>query len=285
MAKPRSELTLTTPIKCIALDLDRTTLSSDGHVAKETREAILSAIAKGIHVVVASGRSFYSLPKEVLEIPGIEYAITSNGASIYHVPSEKKIHGFYLSKEAASKILAISTTPAITYEGFIDGVPYANQAYVEDPVSFGATPHAISYIQSTRKKVADIHAFLSQHSSELDCIDIITKSEKQKEELSQLIKQTIPDVYVTSSVKQLLELSNINAGKHSGMKYIANLLGLERAQLAAFGDADNDVDLLSYVGIGFAMENGTEACKLAADYITDSNDCLGVAKAIWQMIS
>ena len=70
-------------IRCIALDLDRTTLNSEGHLSERNRRAIERAISSGIQIAVASGRSLDSLPGEVLEIPGIRYAITSNGAAVY----------------------------------------------------------------------------------------------------------------------------------------------------------------------------------------------------------
>ncbi|MEF2811530.1 MAG: HAD hydrolase family protein [Oscillospiraceae bacterium] len=66
-------------IRLIALDLDDTTLCSDGNLADKTREAIEAAISSGIEVVIASGRAFNSLPRAVAEICGIRYAITSNG--------------------------------------------------------------------------------------------------------------------------------------------------------------------------------------------------------------
>ena len=49
-------------IQCIALDLDRTTLNSQGRLSAGNRQAIEAAIAQGIHVVIASGRALASLP-------------------------------------------------------------------------------------------------------------------------------------------------------------------------------------------------------------------------------
>ena len=69
-------------IKCIALDLDRTTLNAQGKLSKANEEAIRKAVAKGIHVCIASGRAFDTLPQDVVSIPGIEYAITG-GENIY----------------------------------------------------------------------------------------------------------------------------------------------------------------------------------------------------------
>ena len=62
-------------IKCIALDLDGTTLDKDGKLPEENRKEIEEAIAQGIEIVIASGRAYDTLPKEVLDIQGIGWAI------------------------------------------------------------------------------------------------------------------------------------------------------------------------------------------------------------------
>ena len=72
-------------IECVALDLDRTTLNVRGELSAVNRRAIEQAVEAGIHVVIASGRAYSTLPKEVTEIEGIEYAVTSNGASVYRI--------------------------------------------------------------------------------------------------------------------------------------------------------------------------------------------------------
>lgn len=76
-------------IRLIALDLDDTTLCSDGSLADKTREAIEAAISSGVEVVIASGRAFNSLPRAVAEIGGIRYAITSNGAAVTKNPGRR----------------------------------------------------------------------------------------------------------------------------------------------------------------------------------------------------
>ena len=81
-------------IKCIALDLDRTTLNASGRLSDGNYNALCHAIENGVHIVIASGRSFDTLPKDVLAVPGIEYAITSNGAAIYHIPTSTCLHEY-----------------------------------------------------------------------------------------------------------------------------------------------------------------------------------------------
>ena len=53
----------------------------------------------------------------------------------------------------------------------------------------------------------------------------------------------------------------------------------------AFGDADNDISMLTSVKYGMAMGNGTENCRKAAPYVTDTNEKDGVAKGILRFLS
>lgn len=274
-------------IKFIALDLDRTTLDSQGRLSEINRRAIERAVAAGIHVVAASGRALASLPAEIVDIPGVQYAITSNGAAVYDISENRCLRQFKMTPQSVEEILQ-HTQPEggckedmeISYEAFIDGRAFAEQRYVEDPVRFGATSHAVAYIQSTRTPIKDMREFISEHKSELDCIDIVVKSENMKERLWKSLRKNIADVYITSSVRQLLEISHRDAGKESGAAFLLEYLGLNREELAAFGDGDNDAELLRYAGIGFAVANASSGCRSAADRIVASNDENGVAQGI-----
>lgn len=282
-------------IKCIALDLDRTTLDSQGHLSEENRTAIGRAASAGIHVVVASGRSLDSLPAEITEIPGVRYAITSNGAAVYDLCERKCLRQFKMTPESVEDILRHTEQgrmkieyleeTEISYEAFIDGRAFAESRYVADPVRFGAMPQAISYIQSTRRPIEDMRTFIREHKSELDCIDLVVKSEEMKNKLWKNLRENVRDVYITSSVKQLLEISHRDAGKESGAKFLLEYLGLTREELAAFGDGDNDSGLLKYAGIGFAVANASPECREAADEIVASNDEYGVAQGINKILA
>ena len=69
-------------IKIIGLDLDGTTLNNKNEITPRTLKAFKAAMDKGIHVVVSTGRCFHSLPTALEHAPGLEYAVTSNGAEI-----------------------------------------------------------------------------------------------------------------------------------------------------------------------------------------------------------
>ena len=267
-------------IKCIALALDRTTLNAQGKLSKANEEAIRKAVAKGIHVCIASGRAFDTLPQDVGSIPGIEYAITSNGAAVYRIQDKQCLRYYVLTEQSVKKILELTKDFPVTYEGFIRGTAYAAKEYIEDPVKFGATEHAVAYVQSTRHLQDDIVSFLKQHDDELDSMDIVVKDEAQKQKVIEVLKAEVEDIYITSSISQLVEISYKDAGKRSGVKFITEYLGLNPKQVAAFGDADNDIDMLEYAGCGNAMENASNGLLAVADVVTLHHDRDGVAYAL-----
>ena len=90
---------------------------------------------------------------------------------------------------------------------------------------------------------------------------------------------------VTDAVRQAqAEISTpvpeVAGGKAAGMRRFLTRFGLSRLECMAFGDAENDLDMLAYAGIGVAMGNASEAVKHAADYVTASVDEKGIEQAL-----
>lgn len=227
-------------IKMIALDLDRTTLNRNGRLSDENRKVLTELLNRGIHVVPASGRSLTSFPPEILTLPGLKYVITSNGAAVYRLPElENRKSGedsvknptetpvclqkFLLDPLTVRRVMELTATEDVTYEAFVDGQAYADPAYIADPTAFGAVKEATAYIQSTRVPVADIREFIREHEDRLDSVDVIVGDRKKKEELMQLLREQCPGIYLTTSVEQLIEISDIRAGKHSAVKFLQEL--------------------------------------------------------------
>lgn len=272
-------------IRCIALDLDRTTLDARSRLSDGNRQALEYAISRGVHVVIASGRSFDTLPEDVMAVPGLEYAVTSNGAAVWHIPSRTCIQRHLLPEVAVRAVLELTEARQVTYEGFIDGVAYGDAEYVRDPERFGAVPQGVAYVKATRRLMEDIRGFLLEHVCELESMDVVVPGEPERQEMTRRIAENVPGIYITSSAPQLVELSNEKAGKHTGVAFVAERLGLTRMQVAAFGDGDNDADLLTYAGCGIAVANASPACRAAADRVTLHHDADGVAHGIYRILN
>lgn len=92
------------------------------------------------------------------------------------------------------------------------------------------------------------------------------------------------DYVVTSNgaaVSYRLEISHKNSGKSIGLRYVLDKLGITPEETIAFGDGDNDAEMLAMAGIGVAMENATENCKAAADIICGCCENDGVARFLY----
>lgn len=273
----------TEAIRCVALDLDGTTLNSQGKLSERTRQAIRAALERRIHVIVASGRPVSSLPEEVVGIPGIRYAVTSNGAAVRDLETGEILREYKLTPKAAEEILKLTEGMDVAYETFIAGIPYAQASYVADPVRYGAAATAVSYVRRTRKPVEDIRGFIRRHKEELDSIDVVIR--EGKEVLWKKLETQVEDIYVTSSVPQLLEISYKEAGKASGVRFLLDHLKIAREHLAAFGDGDNASGMLRLAGVGVAVANAVPGCLAAADRITGSNDEDGVAAELERILA
>mgnify|MGYP004601127349 CR=1 FL=1 len=268
-------------IKCIAFDLDHTVINSDGRMSDATRTAIKQAITEGIEIVPVSGRAFATFPEDICQIEGISYAVTSNGAAIYNKKTGERIHGVAIDPADLHSILdafdSYFQNGQIAYEAFVDGVAYGDSNYVKNPNAFGVPLGNVAYVQSTRKPIDDIITFMTEHEADLDSLDIVAADPVLYQKIEDRIPLITKAVYTTSAVSYRLEISHKNSGKATGLAYVLNLLDIAPKETVAFGDGDNDADMLDFAGLGVAMENATENCKNAADTVCDRCENDGVA--------
>ncbi len=270
---------------CIALDLDGTTLNNEGQLSDKNKEAIAYAISRGVHIIIASGRAYNTLPKQILELPGIEYAVTSNGAAVCHVPEGEVLQGLKIKEEVVHRILEMTREYEIVYEAFVDGHAYADRRYVQDPLRYGASEEAVEYVKRTRQFVEDMPAFIKEHGASLDSMDIVVKNSEMRQEIYEVLEEVKEEIYVTSSVPQLVEISDKYSGKAAGLRYLKEHLGISKDYMAAIGNADNDRDMIAYAKYGYAVANASSGCKEAADVILKSNDQDGVAEGIYDFLA
>lgn len=161
-------------------------------------------------------------------------------------------------------------------ECFIDGQAYCDARYMRDPLRFGCSPAYVEYVKTTRLPVGDMPGFMSENAGRLDSVDILCASVFHRAELWEAALR-LKNAYITSSSPRLIEIAAAEAGKGASLRRLCELLSVPAQCVAAFGNGDNDADMLSFAGLGVAMENATEACIAASDAVCASNDEHGVA--------
>lgn len=267
-------------VKCIALDLDGTTLINDRSTTDKNIQAITRVANKGVHIVVASGRCFYSLPDFLKQLGCIEYAITSNGAAVYDYINNDCIMKSTLPYSAVEKIFELTKNINVTYEAFIDGKGFAPAEYIADPAAFGVAQGYVDYIRKTRASTDDFKGLLYNNKHNIDSFDVIFSDKTLFKTSLEILKNVVSGVYFTSSGSDRIEISSEKAGKHNGLKYVLERIGISPDETAAFGDADNDIDMLTYVKYGFAVANASESCLKSAPIVVAKNTQSGVAMGI-----
>lgn len=270
-------------IKLIASDLDGTLLTDHKELSEETKKAMDFAIRKGIVFVPATGRSFASVPSMLREYPGIEYIIASNGGAVYSTRENKRVYQCLMDVKSVEAVLALPRPKSVIVEAFVDGIPYSEPRYLKNPKAFGANDIGSAYVRKTRRVVEDMDAFVRAHKHEMDEMSFVCAVPEEREFFYQGLR-TIPQIFITSSMDHLLEIGHVDAGKGKTLARLLQLLGISPEEAMAFGDADNDCDMLTAVKYGIAMKNASETCKKAAYAVTDSNEKDGVAKAIWKFV-
>lgn len=89
---------------------------------------------------------------------------------------------------------------------------------------------------------------------------------------------------LVGSLQYNIEINAVGVNKGTGLVNLGKMLGIRREEIMACGDGDNDIAMLKEVGFGVAMANAEEKVKAVADYITESNNDEGAAKAIEKFV-
>lgn len=101
---------------------------------------------------------------------------------------------------------------------------------------------------------------------------------------AEMEQQGITATVVRGSPPFFVEILNERVCKGAGLRRLCERLGVDLANVVAFGDGDNDIEMIQEVGLGIAMKNARPTCKAVADRVTDlDNDNDGVAACIGKL--
>ena len=274
-------------IEMVAFDLDDTALDGNGRLSDKTREAFIQAAEAGVEPVIASGRSFYSLPDELLEVPGIRYAICSNGANLFDVNEKKCLRSFSLKPHSVDQIVKLADEygDRLYLDAFTEGVPHSDRRLLDTLLNNEhISEHRKLYLRKTRRPEDDIRGFIQENKNSLDCMNYNVFDSALFDELFDRLGKEVDDIYYTSSIPQLIEISYKECGKGKGLLRMCEYLGIDIKHVAAFGNADNDADMIELAGLGCAVSNSSQVALDAADEIIGPNTEDSVAEKIFEII-
>ena len=282
------------PVRLAALDLDGTLLNHEGQVTPRTRAALQAASDRGVVIVPTTGRPLGNLPPVVAQLPGVRYAITSNGAAVWDLGSDPlgAVYSRYANAaerqtreptcllrrlmpvETAREVFGIFMEYAGGMSVFSDGYSIKEQSGVD----FMAARMARMCSTETRQPndgrflvVRDLNEWMSRHAAEVEKQCLFFADPAQVPQALARFR-VIPGIEVVQGAPENIEVTAAGVDKGEALLALADHLGIPHEQTLAVGDSENDRAMLEKAGIAAVMANGMPHIKALADLITEA-DC------------
>lgn len=272
----------------ICCDLDGTLLNKDCVIPEYTRKVIKALSKKGHEFCICTARprrssyNYYAALK--LDTPLVNY----NGARI-HNPSDKDFEqlNFRINTEIVYKIFSNSKVQKMiknvlleTPDGsfFLKDIEkkYSREDLIKSLAKFNVyTTDDISYVSD------DFTKLRSGVWSILVALEDMSKAVEFSELVRSLCSSVVVRSWTEEHVGVVIEINSVFPSKGMALRFLSSYYDIPLERCYAFGDNENDVEMLIATKNGYAMKNGNEFAKRAANNITQYiNDDQGVAREL-----
>jgi Cof subfamily protein (haloacid dehalogenase superfamily) len=262
------------PIRLIAVDIDNTLLTADRIPHPESVAAIHRAIARGVTVLLASGRIGSSV-KTIAESIGMigHPRICCNGADVVSFRDEAVKH-WSLEAESVAQV-----------------VDYASQSGLHLNLY---TQSEVLFITETqwgdvyRQRVGSLEPSNTNLASAIDCPILkalmLDEPEAIANHRKNLEVRLGGSARLTESEPEYLEVLPVGVSKGLALQTLCQHLGISQDETAAIGDYLNDLEMVQWAGVGAAVGNAHPTLREHADRVVSSNDNGGVGEFIDSLV-
>jgi Cof subfamily protein (haloacid dehalogenase superfamily) len=258
-------------IKIIFSDIDGTLLPFTGKDLRPTARLIRELLEAGILFVPCTGRGTGNIPKEILQVPGLRYAVTANGALVTDLTNGQVLWKRMVSRELAGKL----TRFLRKYDGnaylYRHGEHHLDVALGEKPFDT-SNKSLVAWRDSVVK--CDFLKLLEEAESEwIDKMGFASIDPHQFERILQDVprEEFFDELLITTSGDWNIEINAAGASKGDAALWLAKELGFGPEDMLCAGDNMNDLSMLLAGGISVAPENALPAVKEAATVVVP--DC------------
>ena len=267
-------------IKLVAIDMDGTLLNSKKELLEETKQYFKNFHNKNTEtlLVLCTGRPETGIRPYLKDLGYLEenhYIISQNGANIYESQTGKRLMDAFVDSAAIQKWIELGKKHGISVMGA--GVDYY-YSFDEDPTEW--MEFDVKLVSGKLKRIPTKESL----NTEFYKILLMGDEEQLNEFETYIPEEWRDEFYVVRSQKYLVEVLTKGVNKAFGLEKLVQKLNIEPSEIAAIGDAANDVEMLEYAGLAIAMGNASEEVKAISDIVTDTNENNGVIKAIDKLI-
>ncbi|MFC9245232.1 Cof-type HAD-IIB family hydrolase [Streptomyces sp. NPDC057136] len=266
--------------RLIATDLDGTLLRDDKTLSDRTVAALAAAEEAGIEVFFVTGRPARWMDVVSDHVHGHGMAICANGAAVVDLRADgKPLMVRPLERDAA--LAAVRTlrevAPGTSFAvEFTTGIHY-EPAYPPFHLDPGATVAVAEKLLQAESPGSGAPVLkLLAHHAELAPDAFLALARSAAGDLASITR---------SSPTALLEVSGPGVSKASTLALCCAERGIDPAEVVAFGDMPNDVEMLGWAGASYAMGNAHPDALAAASGRTVTNNEDGVAVVIERILA
>lgn len=271
-------------IRLIAFDMDGTVFDDHKKILPETKEVLEQLSEQGIELVPATGRPLCGLSPQIERLQGVRYVITCNGAGVYEKSTGNCLMGDDISLDSLLPMLAELEPLPVMADPFLKGKAFMSEKNRPLVEKMHVAEELKEYIRTSRTLVPDLVEYLRERGDDVEKLTINFAENEEGvlqgyDEVLTIIRK-YPQMNIVSGGIRNIEITKSGVSKASALMWLGKYLGIDRQEMIAFGDSENDLEMLRAAGIGVAMANGEEAVKEAADFVTLSNTENGIVHAL-----
>ena len=256
--------------KLILLDIDGTLVNDEKIITKITKDSLIKAQEQGIKVAIASGRAPAGIEKYAHELEFEKfgsYISAQNGSILIDFKTKEKIADHRLDYNDAKDLLAFTKDFGLSLLIYMDG-----KVYTDDDSRFAV----ISTARDNNSPIIvkkDIHENLDFTPNNIVFCAERPLLFKHKDEIIEKFGDKF-DFVLTSNM--YFEAMPKGITKATSLDDLCSIHKIEIDDTIAFGDSDNDVEMLQNAGLGIAMQKATKSVLAVADLVCGSNNEDGI---------
>jgi len=268
--------------RLVALDLDGTLLDSSLQIRRQTIDALQRVRQQGVQVMIVTGRHHTAAHaywhQLDLELP----AICCNGTYVYDFRHRRPLAGNPLTRQEAGELLSI-----------VREHPVHAMVYIEDAMTYetdsahlaGLRRWSASLPEAVRPRLEPVDSFdrLIEETATIWKFLIASEDIPALEAFEQAVGARREFSCVRSAGSRVDIARGGNSKGQRLAEYIAQQ-GILPQEVIAFGDQNNDKEMLELAGLGVAMGNSRDEVRDCADWVTGTNDSDGIAEVLRRFV-
>lgn len=275
-------------IKAILLDIDGTLTNSRKEITPETLHALRNAQDRGIRLVIASGRPAKGLTQygDILDMwmhHGL--FVCYNGARVIDCESKEVLVDVTIDPVLVTQVLKhmkkFNVIPIVTYGEYMV-VEDVYRCMVKDgDREFNVIQYESRMNNYRLMECEDLVSFTNFPVNKILTAGDSDYLQAHWQEMREPFKDTLSCMFTSHFY---YEYTSLGIDKGTALEKAMAKIGIKPEECIAFGDAENDIPMLKYAGIGVAMGNASDAVKKIADEVTLSNEQDGIAHSLYRHI-